>query len=1494
MKTSPWFLALRMACAFVLLTLSLKAAPSLMENLGRGTVAIRTSGTDAFISWRMLGTDPVDVAFNVYRSTGGGAPVKLNGSPLTTPTHFTDTTADFTQTNVYSIAPVVGGVEQSMASPFTVAANADVKPYLSLPLQKPADGVSLSGEAYGYTANDCSVGDLDGDGEYELIVKWDPTNSKDNSQSGYTGNVFLDAYKLDGTRLWRIDLGRNIRAGAHYTQFMVYDFDGDGRAELVCRTAPNTKDGTGAFIAQAGKFVGTPSAPIDHDADYRNSSGYVLSGPEFFTIFDGLTGGELATTNYVVPRNNNPASDDVSSWGDNYGNRVDRFLACVAYLDGQRPSIVLCRGYYTRAVLAAWDWRGGQLTQRWVFDSDAGAPNAPYAAWRGQGSHSLTVGDVDGDGRDEITYGAAAIDDDGTGLYSTQLGHGDALHMSDMDPARPGQEVWMVHEDPGSYGPTGLEFRDARTGELIFGLSGENADVGRGAAGDVDPRYLGYEMWGSRGALVTTDGTAISTTKPPMNFMCWWDGDLLRETLDNTTIGKWNWLTNHTDVLLSPSGVASNNSTKATPNLSADILGDWREEVVWHSTDSSELRIYTTTIPTTYRFPTLMHDRQYRLAIAWQNVAYNQPPHPGFYLGEGMSTPPMPEIVTSLAALGTPAPMVNSINRYDPFDAGTGATSVTFRVTFNTPVTGVDAADFTLTATGSLTGTISDVTEQSAVAYNVSVGGITGSGTIRVDLNASGTGITTIADGTAISGGFSTGQTYNRATLAWTRATTGGLWSNTANWDGGVVGNGEDRVPIFGNFDLQADNTVILDTARTIGGFNFGDLDPSSPAGWTISDGGNPAHVLTLGVTSGSPTTTVNALGTDATVTLDVPLAGMDGFAKDGAGTLVLTKPNTLTGSVSVSGGTLRIGNGGTLTSTSSTGISGSGTRLNVAGGDFTSSGLVTINASSLIVLDSGALSLNGGVRTANADGATLRINGGTFTTPAITVQRNGTANPNFGSGVIIKGGTSTVGTIGLGTNNSTGAMSIEGGSLTATGTVTVGNQASGGRGGAIRVLGGAFNSTDTTNGIVLSRKNGSNANNIASLTLTGGVTTAEKITLGYDATVNAGSGTVRVNGGALYLGSGGIVKNGTSGMTTLVELSGGTLGALDTWSTTHPVSLPSSGNITLRAADEVGAAHAFTLEGSISGAGGFTKTGTGAVTLSAANTFTGDVFIDEGTLFLGSGGSLAASGALAVNSTGQFAGTGSTARPISLNAGGTVAPGIGGVGTLNGASLTWNGGGQLAFDLGATSDRLALSGALTKGNAGTYTFAFAPMNAPAVGDTHTLVTFASSDFAASDFNATGLGYAQGAFSLSGNSLLFTITSDGSGWSAYNTWASASGLPEGQNGPSMDFDGDGVSNLVEFVLGTDATAAGPDAISLVSVTDGGVDYPALRYTRRINRGDVTTEVRTSAALDFAVSLGSVEMSVTPQGDGTEIVTVRSGVPFTQEPRQFLRLFVTLP
>jgi rhamnogalacturonan endolyase len=601
-------------CSGAIITLaSVTHAARQTEYLDRGVVAL-PSGNGIFISWRMLGDDPSAIGFNVYRNG-----TKITSSPITNSTNYLDTSG--TTSAAYTVRPVINNVEYAANAAKATWSN----PYLAVNLNRPNGGTTPSGEAYSYSPNDLSVGDLDGDGQYEIIVKWDPSNAKDNSQSGYTGNVFIDAYKVDGTQLWRIDLGKNIRAGAHYTQFMVYDLDGDGKAEVALKTAPGTRDAAGTV--QGGSNANT---------DYRNSSGYVLSGAEYLTVFNGQTGTILASTDYL------PARGTVSSWGDNYGNRVDRFLAGVAYLDGTKPSLVMARGYYTRAVLVAWDWRNGQLTRRWTFDSNSSGNGAAA----GQGAHSLAIGDVDQDGKDEIVYGSATINDNGTLMYSTGLGHGDALHLGDFIPSRPGLEVFMVHETPSSYGNNGVEMHDAKTGQIIWGFQGGN-DIGRGVIMDIDPRTPGAESWASAGGINSATGSQITTSKPAStNFAVWWDGDLLREQLNNTMIDKWNYASNNSSRLLTAYnyGAASNNSTKATPGLSADLFGDWREEVIWRHENNNQLLIFSTNTITNHKLRTLMHDSQYRLSIAWQNVAYNQPPHPSFFLGDGMATPAAPDI----------------------------------------------------------------------------------------------------------------------------------------------------------------------------------------------------------------------------------------------------------------------------------------------------------------------------------------------------------------------------------------------------------------------------------------------------------------------------------------------------------------------------------------------------------------------------------------------------------------------------------------------------------------------------------------------------------------------------------------------------------------------------------------------------------------------------------------------------------------------------------
>lgn len=617
-------------------------APRQMEYLDRGLVAIKT-GSGVYLSWRFLGTDSATTGFNIYRNN-----TKISNFPLLSSTNYVDYQG--TLSSVYKVLPVINGVEDT-ADARTVA----VQPqqYRDIKLNRPPGGITEpnqygsvgkaasgtfpNGQPYGYSPNDCSVGDLDGDGEYEIVVKWDPSNSQDNSYYGITGKVYLDAYKLDGTFLWRLDLGKNIRAGAHYTQFLVYDFDGDGMAEVICKTAPGTKDGNGKYV------IMNSDSP---NADYRSLDisqtsgskmlGTIQTGPEYLTLFDGKTGAELHTIAYKPSRSS-------SSWGDSYSNRSDRFLACVAYLDGVHPSAVMCRGYYTRTTLASYDVKNKRLVEHWFYDSGTTAGVGAY----GQGNHNLSAGDVDADGKDEIVYGACAIDDNGKLMYRTGYGHGDAMHLSDMDPDVEGLEVWEVHEDASS--PYGYELHEAKTGKVLWGAF-TGTDVGRGMAGDIDARYPGFEMWASSGTY-SCKGVQISTSKPSVNFRIYWDGDLQDELLDGNKITKWTG--NGTTTLLTGTGTSSCNGTKATPNISADIFGDWREELIlWTTSDSSSLRIYSTINPTNYRLFTPMHDPVYRLAVAWQNAAYNQPPHLGFYIGGGLSGVKQPDITMVKASSG--------------------------------------------------------------------------------------------------------------------------------------------------------------------------------------------------------------------------------------------------------------------------------------------------------------------------------------------------------------------------------------------------------------------------------------------------------------------------------------------------------------------------------------------------------------------------------------------------------------------------------------------------------------------------------------------------------------------------------------------------------------------------------------------------------------------------------------------------------------------------
>ena len=589
---------------------------AIMEYLDRGIYAVK-SGSGMFVSWRWNANDADNAEFQLYRDgtliytskAGTGATSYQDNGGSTGSKYRVDTVVN-------------GAVVSSEDCRFLSGKN-----YFDIPLNSPGSN---------YSPNDCVVGDVNGDGQYEIFLKWDPNDSQDNSKSGYTSNVYIDCVTLEGKTLWRVDLGKNIRAGQHYTQMCVADFDCDGKAELITKTADGTKDG-------AGKIIG------DGSKDYRNGSGYVLSGPEYMTLFDGQTGAALDTINFPVPRG------DVSKWGDNYGNRVDRFNSGIAYLDGVHPSAIYNRGYYTRMTISAVDVVNKKLSVRWIFDSDKEGKEC-----YGQGNHNLMVADMDNDGRQEISMGDCMIDDNGKMLWSSGKGHGDAQHLGDFIPERPGLELWQCHE----HTPYGVSLFDAKTGQVIFHIDGDK-DTGRCCGDNVWAGNQGAELWGARPAKAVLDknGKTIASLSPSMNYLIYWDGDLEREMLSDTMISKMKSAT-QIDYFFTAEGCASNNSTKAVPCMTADLFGDWREELIMRTTDNKKLRVWCSTYTTDVRLTTLMHDMQYRAQSCCQQSAYNQPPHVSYYLGSDAPLPARPKVVINGKAPAPPEPLKYEDGQY--------------------------------------------------------------------------------------------------------------------------------------------------------------------------------------------------------------------------------------------------------------------------------------------------------------------------------------------------------------------------------------------------------------------------------------------------------------------------------------------------------------------------------------------------------------------------------------------------------------------------------------------------------------------------------------------------------------------------------------------------------------------------------------------------------------------------------------------------------------
>jgi autotransporter-associated beta strand protein len=1562
-------------------------APRQMENLGRGVVAVRSSETEVSVSWRLLGYEPQDLPFNVYRSTGGGQAQKLNAEPLTGGTNFVDATADPSAPNSYIVRPVINGIELAASVPFTLPANAPVRPYLTFPLQPAPD-------TYVHLI---WVGDLDGDGEYDFIVSRLPLSS---------GRQFIDAYRRDGAFLWRVDFGPNsvnpdnieppaaaINAG-HNDGVTVYDLDSDGRAEVVVKSANGVVFGDGQTLA-AGD-----------------------NGAQFISVLDGLTGAERARA---------PVPTDYIADGPVAGHFG------VAYLDGVKPSFIfkaknrVGNGGFN-LFIAAWDFDGTNLTQRWKWLR--GNQNAPD-------NHQIRIVDVDRDGRDEICDGGYVLDDDGELLYS--LGpqgviHGDRFHIADLDPDRPGLEGFAIQQN----NPSGLLYfiYDAADGTILRRHFGGIEDTARGTAAEISAAHRGYEYWSFHGIHEIKGGELISPDpqRPWPNFRIWWDGDVMSENLNREIVEKWNPSTGGVTRLLTASDDGALDSWRDAAQFYGDIIGDWREEVVFENSAHNALLIYTTPIPTGTRLYTLPHNPEYRACFTVKG--YLQSNMVDYYLGDGMAPPPPPNITpvvpasaatpvitsfdsdtgaatddritndntpalsgaappnarivvsrlgagddgatvadssgawsftystpladgqhhflarvddgrndfsfpfaiqidtappeaptidavvadgpaglifhggaepgmrvevalegagvvgTSVAqaggawsapytgaalpagthtfsavaldvagnssagaervidltvgapaitavtddtgvsstdhitadrtiilsgtapqgaeisvfrfgtgaigtaradagggwtfdyggaaladgayaftafsgrSMGAPAfnvvidggaPAVTAINRLSPSAASSSASEVTCRVVFNEAVAGVDQSDFTLALGAGLTGAIAAVRPAGPSAFDVMIGPLSGEGTVSLGLNAAGTGIADLA-GNPLQGGFPSVQIFTRVLLGdgvWARTTSGGLWSDNANWVGGVVAHGAGVTANFSTLEIPEDIVARLDAPRVVTNLIFGDDDMTSPASWLIDDNGDAANTLTLVSGAAPPNITINQLGAGALVKIAAPLAGSNGFTKAGAGALSLAAPNTLTGVVGVTAGVLRLDPGATFTP-GTINISTGGATFQVAGGALNATGAANVTGSnSNLVVDSGVANFNA-IAGSNNTGSRVLINGGAVTANSVSFQRSTDSNLNYNTGLIVRGGNATIGTINLGTNNSNAMMSVEGGAVTVTGPITLGNQSTGGRGGHLRVINdGVFNSTDASpnGGLIVTRRN----NNASTANFLGGVSAVEKITLGYDTAVTGGSGTLNVNGGALYVGAGGIVSNAGGAFVANINLAAGLLGAKANWSTMLPITLPANGAVAFKAADASNAPRDITLGGGIGGAGGFTKVGAGRLILSGANMFTGAVAVQGGALEID--GSLAVGADVSVNAGGVLTGDGAINRAIILNPGGALAPGgADSASSLTANSLAWNADAALVFDLDAGSNQLALNGSLTKGGAGPHRFVFRAGPGVAAGNAYKLVTFGATDFTVADFSFSGLPPGlTGAFFVSGNEITFKV-----------------------------------------------------------------------------------------------------------------------------------------
>lgn len=570
------------------------------------------------VSWRLYDTDDKSTAFDLYRQSGTGNKVKLNSDPIISATCWQDTKADTEKDNTYHLC--FSGEKDPIAS-YTLKASrtSEGLPYISIPLRGSADLGS-----WVYNANDASVGDLDGDGIPEIVIRRvletelieDEGAEGDNASGINIMDVrhtnLYEAYELDGTFLWRVASGPNINLG-NASSFAVCDFDGDGKCEVAMRTAEGTIFGDGKEIRDMN---------VDGKTDYRvPGSSYPRACPNYLSVMDGKTGKELARADYI------PLGTS-EEWGDNYFKRAHSLRVGAGNFSGGCPSIVIGRGCYGKIVIEAWDFYDGKLYRRWNFDTTANGRE--YKSYEAQGYHNFRTADVDSDGYDEVIYGSCTIDHDGKGLNCCGLGHGDALHVGAFNPAQPAKQyIWGCYET----GSVGAALRDGATGEIIWKYDSTD-DVGRAMTADIDPDSPGNEMWWYKGNVHSFDGRNLGYTAASCNFGIWWTGSLNRQLLDGTKIDQLNddktWSRAFS---VHRYGVSSINGSKNNPCYCGDFLGDWREEIIYTTADGQELRIFSTWYPTSHRTPYLLSDHTYNMSAVNQNIGYNQPNHLGKYLG---------------------------------------------------------------------------------------------------------------------------------------------------------------------------------------------------------------------------------------------------------------------------------------------------------------------------------------------------------------------------------------------------------------------------------------------------------------------------------------------------------------------------------------------------------------------------------------------------------------------------------------------------------------------------------------------------------------------------------------------------------------------------------------------------------------------------------------------------------------------------------------------